>query len=163
VLSDPEITLFIVPHGIRFARRGFSYEFFEDFFMKTTLLVAAFATFSTAAFADGNSSTFPSTCSNFGFAYAGTEATIAATCLKSDGTPNKTSIAIAGISNENGVLTRGTGRSSFHRSCGSIEISPEGPNAVILSATCRMIDGQSRGTSIELPGIHNKNGNLVQN
>ncbi|MGC1497800.1 MAG: CVNH domain-containing protein [Sulfitobacter sp.] len=131
--------------------------------MKTTLLCAAFLTsLSSAAFADGHGSTFQQTCSNYAFAYLGTDAGITATCLKSDGTPNETSITINGISNEDGHLTNSGGGSTFQQSCGSIQIKPSGPNAVILHATCRMADGQSLSTSIELGGISNNDGVLTQ-
>lgn len=131
--------------------------------MKNVLLSAIFLTgLSTAAFADGHGSTFQQTCSNYSFVYLGTEAGIKATCLKSDGTPNETQTTIDGIGNDDGHLVNSGGASTFQQSCGSIQIKPSGPNAVILHATCRMADGQSLSTSIEIGGISNNDGVLTK-
>jgi hypothetical protein len=110
------------------------------------------------AFAD---SSFQNTCSEIQFAYSGNNATIKAVCLRSNGTPNATSLTLQGISNQNGVLTQGTGPSTFQQSCGNIQILVNGPH-ITLSALCRMSDGSSRPTSLSLNNITNNNGNLAQ-
>lgn len=130
--------------------------------MKTCILIALFTGLSTAAFAESQPSTFQQTCSNYSFAYIGSDAGITATCLKSDGTPNETSVTIDGISNQDGHLTNSGGASSFQQSCGSIEISSHGPDAVVLYAACRMSNGQSLSTSIEIGGISNVDGVLTK-
>jgi hypothetical protein len=112
----------------------------------------------TPAFA---TSTFQNTCSNISFVYKGNDAAIQAVCLRSNGTPNQTRLVLQGISNQNGVLTRGSGNSTFQQSCGTIQILVDGPNAV-MSAVCRQSNGSSRPTSLSLNGINNNSGTLVQ-
>lgn len=119
-------------------------------------LVAVLAASSASA-----NSTFPLTCSNIGFAYSGNNATLQAVCLTAAGTPHATSLTLAGISNQNGHLTQGSGASTFQQSCGSITITNNGP-VVTLSAYCRMSNGSSNSTSLSLNNIGNNNGNLVQ-
>jgi len=125
------------------------------------LLIAAAAV--GASFAAGSAlaqSSFPYTCSNIDFAYsASNQATLKAMCLRTDGTANATALALQGISNQNGILTKGSGASTFQQSCGSIRITNAGPN-VTLSAYCRTISGSSNSTSLSLDGISNQNGNL---
>lgn len=130
--------------------------------MKIAVICAlALSGISTVAFADGHSSTFQQTCSNYSFVYQGTEAAIVATCLKSDGTPNESTIVINGIANDDGFLVNNGGPSTFQQSCGSIQVRAAGPDAMILHATCRKADGQSLATSIELGGISNVDGVLT--
>jgi hypothetical protein len=113
----------------------------------------------TPALADN---TYQNTCSEIRFAYQGGNATLQAVCLKQDGTPNATSLVLQGISNENGKLTKGSGPSTFQKSCGNIQIlSQNGPNT-LLSALCRSTNGSSQPTSLSLNGIANNNGTLVQ-
>ena len=107
-------------------------------------------------------SSFQDTCSNIGFAYAAdNSATLQAVCLRADGTANKTSLVLQGISNQNGKLTQGSGASSFQKSCGNIQILVNGPY-VTLAAYCRMTNGSSNSTSLSLNGISNQNGTLKQ-
>ena len=111
------------------------------------------------AFADN---TFQSTCSEIRFAYQGSNAALQAVCLRTDGTPNATSLVLQGISNENGKLTQGSGPSTFQKSCGNIQILVDNGPAVTLSAICRMINGNTQPTSLPLNNIVNNNGMLVQ-
>jgi hypothetical protein len=108
-------------------------------------------------------STFQYTCSQIQFAYSGNNATIQAVCLRANGTANPTSLVLQGISNQNGKLTQGAGPSTFQQSCGSIQIMLDngGPN-VVLTAVCRMTNGQPNSTSLSLNNISNNNGTLVQ-
>jgi CVNH domain len=106
-------------------------------------------------------STFPNTCSEIQFAYAGSNATIKAVCLKTDGNPNATSLTLQGISNENGILKQGGGPATFQKSCGNIRIIANG-TGVLLSAQCRTTAGSFNPTSLPLNNISNNNGNLVQ-
>ena len=80
---------------------------------------------------------------------------------KADGTANATSLALQGISNQNGKLVQGGGASTFQQSCGSISILVDGPY-VTLSALCRAISGASNSTSLSLDNISNMNGVLRQ-
>ena len=102
-------------------------------------------------------SIYQNTCSNTGFVYAGHDAALSGTCLRRDGNPNKTTLVIQGVSNNDGILTLGTGASTFQKSCGSIRILKDG----IIYATCRMTNGQSNSTSLVLPDISNNNGKLT--
>ena len=121
------------------------------------LLAAGFA----AAPANANS-TFPYTCSNTSFQWSASgQATIVSTCLQANGMPHMTSMVLMGISNQNGMLTQGSGASTFQQSCGSITISNNGP-VVTLSAYCRTSSGSSNSTSLSLNNIGNNNGNLMQ-
>jgi hypothetical protein len=129
--------------------------------MKNILLsgcLLAVAVTASPAFAE---STFPFTCSEIQFAYAGANATIKAVCLKQDGSPNATSLTLQGISNENGQLKQGGGPATFQKSCGDIRIIVNGPN-VLLAAQCRTTAGSSNATSMSLNNISNNNGNLQQ-
>jgi len=125
--------------------------------IRTVAMLAALT--ATSAFA-GNS-TFQQTCSNIDFAYSGDKPAIEATCLRANGTPNKTSLILTGISNQNGKLTQGGGASSFQESCGNIEISVDISGAK-LTAFCRTGSGSSEPTSLPLENINNQNGNLAQ-
>ena len=122
------------------------------------LAVALTLTLTGTAFA---ASTFQNSCSNIGFAYQGSAPALTAVCLKSDGSPNSTSLVLQGISNENGKLVQGSGASSFQKSCGNIQIVVDGSN-VTLSAYCRTSSGGSNATSLPLNGIGNNNGTLTQ-
>jgi hypothetical protein len=131
--------------------------------MKKVIFASAFAL--TAALlaspASANSS-FPYTCSNTSFQWSASgQATIASTCLQSNGMPHATSLVLMGISNVNGKLTQGTGASSFQQSCGSIMISTNGP-IVTLNAYCRTSSGSANSTSLSINNVGNNNGNLVQ-
>jgi hypothetical protein len=57
--------------------------------------------------------------------------------------------------NENAVSNRQTSRSTFQESCTNISV-----NGNILSAECQRENGRMRRTSIEIRGIHNRDGNL---
>ncbi len=105
--------------------------------------------------------TFQNTCSNISFVYSGNNAAISAVCLHSNGTPNPTTLVLQGISNQNGILTQGSGASTFQQSCGNIQIIITGPNA-LLSAMCRTSAGGSNATSLPLSNINNNNGTLSQ-
>lgn len=127
---------------------------------KKSMLIAAILTVFTVALAFAQSS-FQNTCSNISFAYQGNDAALKAVCLRANGTPNATSLIFQGISNQDGRLVQGSGRSTFQQSCGNIQILVDGPK-VTLSALCRTIQGNSLQASLPLNGISNQNGNLMQ-
>lgn len=127
--------------------------------MKNFFLTAAFVCAAGGAYAAP--STFQQTCSNIEFAYLGSDAGVAATCLTAAGAPNQTSIIVPGISNENGTLTQSGGASSFQKSCGNIDIQITGTAGVFLTALCRDGNGNSQSTSIEIEGLGNNDGNLA--
>jgi hypothetical protein len=104
---------------------------------------------------------YQNTCSNIAFAYSGNNASIQAVCLRANGTPNPTSLILQGISNQNGILTQGSGASTFQQSCGNIQIIVTGPNT-LLSAICRTTSGGANATSLSLNNISNNNGTLTQ-
>lgn len=128
---------------------------------KKTLCAAVVLAAAFAVAAAAQSSTFQNTCSNISFTYgANNAATLQAVCLRSNGTPNQTSLALTGISNQNGKLVQsGSGASTFQQSCGNIQITASG-SGVTLSALCRTSGGSSVATSIPLTGIGNNNGTL---
>lgn len=126
-------------------------------FIRTSVFLSA--TFAATAFAG---SSFQQTCSNIGFAYTNNQATLQAVCLRANGTSNPTSLVLAGISNQNGTLTQGSGASSFQQSCGNIQIIANNPQQVTLSAFCRTASGSSNPTSLQLNNISNNNGVLQQ-
>jgi len=129
---------------------------------KFVILAGAAAAILLSAGAASADSSFPLTCSNIDFAYsASNQATIKAMCLRANGTANATSLVLQGISNQNGILTQGSGASTFQQSCGTIRILTSGP-IVTLSAYCRTSNGQGNSTSLSLNGISNNNGNLTQ-
>lgn len=105
-------------------------------------------------------STFQQTCSNITFVYSANSPALQATCLRTNGTPNPTSLVINGISNQNGRLTNIGGASTFQQSCGNIQISVT-TGAATLTAFCRTVSGASNNTSIPLSGIRNDNGYLT--
>jgi hypothetical protein len=123
-------------------------------FMFRTLLLSGV---SAAALAN---SSFQQTCSNIAFSYSGNSPSLQAVCLRTNGTPNATSLVIQGISNQNGVLTATGGASTFQQSCGNIQVSVTTSTAT-LTAFCRTTGGASNATSIPLNGISNQNGNLT--
>jgi hypothetical protein len=125
---------------------------YNKYMLPAALLVA----FSGSALAD---SSFQQTCSNISFVYQGNDPAIQAVCLKTDGTPNPTSLVISGISNQNGVLVASGGASSFQKSCGNIGIQVT-PTTATLTAFCRTTSGSSNATSIPLNNISNQNGVL---
>jgi len=127
----------------------------------TTFCIAAVlaAVAATPAFA---ASSFQQTCSNIAFAYQGNDAALDATCLRANGTPNRTSLILTGIGNNNGTLVQGTGRSTFQESCGNILIVRDSPTEVMLSAFCRTVSGASNRTTLPLNNISNDNGTLKQ-
>lgn len=115
-----------------------------------------------AALAGGHSgpSTFQNSCSNTSFQYgANGGAEIHATCLRSDGSPNKTSIAMPAIANNNGKLEMSGDTASFQQSCGNIMLETN-VDGVVLSANCRTGSGNFEETSIPIPGIGNADGTL---
>lgn len=122
------------------------------------LALGMLAAFATPAFA---ANSYQNTCSNIAFAYSGNNAALQAVCLRSNGTPNPTSLILQGISNQNGVLTQGSGASTFQQSCGNIQIIVTGPNT-LLSAICRTSAGGANATSLSLNNIGNNNGTLAQ-
>ena len=102
---------------------------------------------------------FQNTCSNIAFAYnAAGQATITATCLRANGSPNATSVVLTGLSNQNGNLTQGGGASTFQQSCGNIQVVANAQSAT-LTALCRTGSGSSNATSAPL-NLGNNNGNL---
>jgi hypothetical protein len=106
--------------------------------------------------------TFQNTCSQIQFVYSGNDAAMQAVCLRANGTPNSTKLTLQGISNQNGKLTQGSGRSTFQMSCGNIQILVDNGPTVTLSAICRMTNGSSTASSLSLNNIANNNGTLVQ-
>ena len=128
--------------------------------MKKALYLAS-AMFAVAATPALATTTFQQSCSNIGFVYSGNNAALQAVCLRANGTPNATTLILQGISNQNGILTQGSGASTFQQSCGNIQIIITGPNA-LLSAMCRTSSGGSNATSLPLNNINNNNGTLTQ-
>jgi hypothetical protein len=106
--------------------------------------------------------TFQETCSEIHFAYSGNNATLQAVCLRTNDTPNATSLTLQGISNQNGKLVQGGGASTFQQSCGNIQILVDNGPGVTLSAICRTTSGSPNPTSLSLNNIANNNGTLVQ-
>lgn len=127
--------------------------------MSKTSLYVACALMTVAAGPAFATTTFQNTCSNISFVYSGNNAAISAVCLRANGTPNPTTLVLQGISNQNGILTQGSGASTFQQSCGNIQIIITGPNA-LLSAMCRTTSGSSNSTSLSLSNINNNNGTL---
>ncbi|WP_323768138.1 CVNH domain-containing protein [Antarctobacter sp.] len=131
--------------------------------MKIFVATAFLALASTSAFAGSHSgaSTFQNTCSNIAFQYgADGSAQIAAVCLKANGMPNQTSIAMPPIGNNNGMLEMGGNAATFQMSCGSITLEAE-VDGVTLYANCRTSSGEFMETSIPVPGINNSDGTLT--
>ncbi len=122
--------------------------------MKNSTTIAALLGAVLAAPAMAESS-YQNTCSNTGFVFSGADAALTGTCLRRDGSPNKTTLIIKGVSNKDGILTQGEGASSFQKSCGSIQIKRG-----VLSANCRMRNAMFRASSLVLPDIANINGEL---
>ena len=131
--------------------------------MKTFVATAILALVSTSALAGSHSgaSTFQNTCSNIAFQYgADGSAQITAVCLKANGMPNQTSIAMPPIGNNNGKLEMGGNAATFQMSCGSIMLETE-IDEVTLFANCRTTSGSFNETSIAIPGINNTDGTLT--
>lgn len=130
--------------------------------MKTLIATAILVAATTSAFAGGHASpsTFQNTCSNIEYQYgADGGAEIHAVCLRADGMPNATSIAMPAISNNDGILEMSEGAASFQKSCGTIMLEVE-IDAVTLVASCRTKAGDFNSSSIAVPGIGNSNGVL---
>lgn len=121
------------------------------------ILSTAMVTLPTPAHA---ASGFQNTCSNISFAYDSGYATLKATCLRADGTAEQSSLALVGISNQNGILTVGQGVSTFQKSCGNIQINAT-LSSVTLTAICRNSSGYSVNASVPLNNIGNNNGMLT--
>ncbi len=98
-------------------------------------------------------STYQQSCGRIGVAGS----TLFANCRRRDGSFSRTSIAIPGIENIDGVLQfNGMGApSTFQNSCGQIGVAGS-----TLFANCRRRDGSFNRTSIAIPGIANIDGQL---
>jgi len=109
----------------------------------------------------GQASTFQNTCSGLTFSYGnGSQALLTAWCLQANGTARQSSLALQGVSNQNGnLVVSGSGASSFQQSCGNIMISGNASGAT-LSALCRNSSGGTNASSVALNGIRNNNGSL---
>ena len=96
---------------------------------------------------------FQDSCKNISIAGA----TISATCRRTDGSLNRTSIVLRGIGNVNGQLrlTQPDEPATFQDSCRNIHVIGS-----TLTATCRLLDGSYSETSILIPTIANIDGNL---
>jgi hypothetical protein len=130
--------------------------------MRTLVATALLSLVPGAVLAAGHSdaSTFPNTCSNTSFQYgADGGAEIHATCLRADGSPNQTSIAMPAIANNNGRLEMSGDVASFQKSCGNIMLETN-IDGVTLTANCRTEAGTFEETSINVPGIGNSDGTL---
>ncbi|PJR08373.1 CVNH domain-containing protein [Sinorhizobium meliloti] len=127
--------------------------------MKVVIASALFTLTATAAIP--SSSTFQNTCSNISFQYTDQGgAEISATCLRADGSPNRTSIAMPAIANVDGALELEGDSASFQKSCGSIELAPS-ISGVTLNASCRDTSGAFHASSIPIDGIQNSDGTLT--
>lgn len=126
--------------------------------MKTTFVATAIV-LASAVYALAGPSSFQNTCSDISFFYDGKAAALGATCLTANGSPNQTSLQIPGIGNQDGKLVQGAGASTFQQSCGNIKIDVT-PDAAVITAFCRKINGQSIPAKIELQNISNQNGKL---
>jgi hypothetical protein len=107
-------------------------------------------------------STFQHSCSNIHFDPGSSSQgpSLQATCKRDDGVAVPSMLVLEGISNQNGVLTRGTGASSFQRSCAKIDIMVS-RDQVTLDASCRTMAGHSVPASLSLTGIDSNNGVLT--
>ncbi|CAN0033517.1 unnamed protein product [Chrysoparadoxa australica] len=131
--------------------------------MKTFAATVFLAFTATSALAGSHSgaSTFQNTCSNIAFQYGSDgSAQIAAVCLKANGMPNQTSIAMPPIGNNNGMLEMGGNAATFQMSCGNIMLEAE-VDGVTLYANCRTSIGEFMETSIPVSGINNSDGTLT--
>jgi CVNH domain len=127
--------------------------------MKYVVVSALVLLVATSAFA---ASGFQNSCSQTMFVYNGNgQPVLQATCLRSNGSANPTSLVITGISNQNGKLTASGGASSFQQSCGNIMIQVVNSSSVNLTALCRASNGSSMQSSIALNNIGNNNGTLT--
>jgi xanthine dehydrogenase molybdopterin-binding subunit B len=83
--------------------------------------------------------------------------TLFANCRRMDGGFTRTSIAIPGVSNNDGVLQFDGMRapSTFQNSCNHIGVAGS-----TLFANCRRMDGGFNRTSIAIPGVANIDGRL---
>ncbi|MGI0483791.1 CVNH domain-containing protein [Pantanalinema rosaneae CENA516] len=99
-------------------------------------------------------STFATSCTDISISGA----QLSATCIKKNGSNQRTSITIRGIHNRNGQLVQSTIReaSTFNRTCTGISISGDQ-----LSASCRTGNGENQQSSVTLLGINNSDGNLT--
>lgn len=131
--------------------------------MKTFAATVFLAFTATSALAGSHSgaSSFQNTCSNIAFQYGSDgSAQITAVCLKANGMPNQTSIAMPPIGNNEGTLEMGGNAATFQQSCGSITLEAE-VDGVTLYANCRTSRGEFMETSIPIPGINNSDGTLT--
>jgi hypothetical protein len=103
--------------------------------------------------------TYQNSCSNIIFVFVNNAPALRATCRKSNNTYNTSTLPLAGIANNNATLTLGSGPSTFHSTCGNIQILVDGP-VTTLSAICLNKDKSAQPASLSLNGISNNNGNL---
>jgi hypothetical protein len=103
--------------------------------------------------------TYQNSCSNIIFVFVNNAPAMRATCRKNDNTYNTSTLPLAGITNNDGTLARGSGPSTFQATCGNIQILVDGP-VTTLSAICLNKDKSAQPASLSLNGISNNNGNL---
>lgn len=100
-------------------------------------------------------STYPSSCRNINI----NGNLLTARCLRSNLTSQNTFVRVRGIQNSNGTLvstgTQADQPSTYQNSCRNEQIF-----GATLVALCTRVDGSEQRTSIILPGIENRNGNL---
>lgn len=102
---------------------------------------------------------FQYSCSNIGFGIDDNQPALTAVCRTDDGKFKPAFLILQGISNVNGSLTQGEGKSTFQETCGNMQVLVDGPY-VSLSAICRTEKGEYGSTSLSLTGITNNDGKL---
>lgn len=120
------------------------------------LLAVSSSVFHQSAYAQRSprESTFDTSCTDISI----NGAQLSATCIKKDGSNQRTSITIKGVHNRDGKLVQGNfdEESTFNQSC--VDVSITGKK---ISATCSAFDGGSQRSSVTLLGIHNDDGRLT--
>jgi len=120
----------------------------------STALATDFVVNTTPATAQTVSS-YPSSCRNINI----DGDLLTGVCLRTNLTSQRTFVRIRGIENSNGTLlslgTQPNQPSTYQNSCRNEQIFGS-----TLVALCRRIDGSEQRTSVVLPGIENRNGNL---